>query len=387
MKEMFLKKHKYKSVLDRKGIPAQNLFSKDEEHPEPSFIATGTYNENTNVLDVHKYVLSHLDKEIANASHIEKKVADLNRRIAQGGMKIIERRNLEIEVQNLEKEISKLKSETKKKEYLDLIEPLLEAYAKVIEEEGPHIWNGSSREFNPKKLSIISGCIQIAGRYAPLSLIMSGQPSKGLCPYCREPLETEDESRNICNACDFDEEIMIRKCKFSECGPSSPSQSNDYSNREIFLETLACHQGKQTADFPKDLMARMDAYCDENDIDKNLLYADDVRDIFKKIGYVIYKNINLFLYLYAGKKPPDLTRYEADLIAEYDAFMSIYNLIKGEEKGSALNARYILYILVVHLGIPHDRRDFQLPDTPLRSNDSIAREVFERLGWKFRETG
>ena len=382
-----LKKPRHKSVLDKKIVASTGFFPAEEEIQNISFCTTGMYDENTNVLEVHNYVISHLDKQTANVSVLEKEVKEKETALTEKVLRIIDRKNIQIEINKLKKEIDDLKIEAKKKEYLELVEPILEEYNKQVESEGPHVWNGGSRDFNAKKLSAIRGCIQIAGRYAPLSLVMNVQLLRGKCPYCRSDLINEDESRNVCDSCGFDEETMIRKSKFTEFGSCNPISSNNYTNKEIFIKTMTCHQGKQNAEFPNDLMARVDDYCKNNDINKHLLYADGMRNIFKNVGYVEYDDVNLFLYLYAGKKLPDLSQYEINLIADYDLFMPIYNSIKGEEKGSALNARYILYILIVKQKINHDRRDFQLPDTPLRSNDSIARRVFEVLRWQFTETG
>lgn len=377
---MLLKKTKHRSILDK----SSKVFLCPEEK-ENFLPINGVYDENTNIWEIHKYLLSYLNKEIEGIPALKEKIEEIKKKLERGKIKIVERKNLELEVKKLEEKVRELKQCTKKKEYLDAIEPLLEVYAQEIEREGPHVWNGAARDFNPRKLSLVRGCIQIASRYAPIHLVMSPQSLKGKCPYCREPVETDNEMRIVCNVCDFNEEIMIRKCKFIDFG-SSGGSGGSYSNKEIFIKTLMCHQGKQTVEFPKDLVERVDRYCEENDINKKLLYADDMRDIFKKVGYVVYDNINLFLHLYIKKKLPDLSPHEANLISDYDAFMPIYNTIKGDEKGSALNARYILYILVVRRGIPHDRRDFQLPDTPLRSNDTISRQVFNILQWEFKET-
>jgi len=378
-----------RSLLDRSGIRLA-LVPKTEEKKKVSFSPTGYYDDETDVTAIHEYVLNHFKQKQNEIPRIDTQISEIKRRLSRERLKIIEEKELKSKIKELEREKELLLSDDKYKEYLERISPVLSEWNSIRESEGPYVKFGENKKFSLDKLTLVRSFIQIASEYAPLNLIIKPVNQRGVCPYCRNQLNDEEEGKIICYECGIYQDSLTNDVTFSDLSRINGANSNNYVNRETFVKAMANYQGKGNPDFPDDIMERIDEYCEQNRINKYKLDPVMTREIFKRTGFsAYYDHINLFLFKYIKRPLPDISQYEHLLLQDYDLFSQEYQLVKGDDRDSSLNAQYVLYILMRRRKIPCNIVDFKLPDTKsIRLEiDCIARRAFASLEAKRKGQG
>ena len=378
-----------KSLLER-GSMRLALLPQASAKKEITFSPYGYYDDTTDIHDVHNYVQIHFQNRNQQIPILEQQIQGYRIKLGTK-LRVVEIKTIEDNIRKLEKEKQEILSNAKYNEYLERITPYLEEWKEMKKEEGPSLRFGEEKRFSPDKLSLIRGFIKIASEYAPINLNLKSAGKSGLCPYCRNPLNNEEEGKIICETCNIYQDALTYDAEFSDISRINGSSNNNYINRETFMKGLTAYQGKQKADFPPDLFTKFNEYCLFGQVKVHLLTPETTRPIFKEIGYPgFYEDIILFLSMHPQIKRslPDITEYELEVLQDYDQFMQKYVEIKGDERESALNSEYLRYILMKRRNIPCNKCDFKMPDTPsIRiSNDSIARRVFTALGWEFQDT-
>lgn len=357
---------------------------------EISFSSTGNYDEETDIHEIHRYVLEQFQIKAKEIPRLMEEIQTLQLKLQSSRLRVVDAKQIQSIIDKLDKEIRLRRSEEKNKEYLERVSPILEEWALLQEKEGPYFKFGEEKKFSPAKLALIRSFIQVATEYSPLDLTLKPIQASGICPYCRKPLE-EEEGKIVCYECGLYQDLLTHEAEFSDLPKVNGASNNNYVNRETFLKALCCYQGKQKVDFPAELWTKFDDHCTFNHVHKATLNYEQTRPIFKSIGYSGYfDDINLFLFMHPEirRKLPDVSEYEHLIIQDYDQFSQKYAEIKGDERDSALNAWYLLYVLCRRRGVSCNRIDLKMPDTPaIRiSNDNIARKVFESLDWIFEDT-
>jgi len=384
-----MRQKKGRSLLERKSI-RMALVPQASQKEKIQFSPEGNYDEMTNIHDIHKYVLSSFQLSMELIPEIEKKIYELEQSCQKECLRIVDLKIKQSEIKKLQKKIQILESREQEREYIERISPILEEWNELLNKNGPYFKFGEEQVFSPGKLALIRAFIQIATEYAYLNLTLKPVTISGACPYCRKQFEDED-GKVVCYDCDVYRDQLAHDAEFGDLARINGSSNNNYINRETFTKALYCYQGKQKADFAQELYTKFDEYCVFNHIVKSRLNYEHTRPIFKAIGYSShFDNINLFLSMHPEiKRPlPDLTEFESLIIKDYDQFTQKYAELKGDQRDSALNSWYLLYILINRRNIHCEKHDLKMPDTTaIRiSNDNIARKVFEALGWKFEDT-
>lgn len=379
-----------RSLVERKSI-RMTLLPQAVAKEELTFSPIGYYDENTNINDIHKYILKNFQNMTTEIPTIIQKIGKLQERLNAEKLQMIDRNLIQSQISKLEKEKNSLISEDKSKEYIDRTFPILEEFNFLQQNEGPYFRFGEERKFCPNKLSLIRAFIQIASDYAELNLTLRSYNSFGLCPYCRQPLSDEEEDKVICYDCDHYQDALTHDAEFSDLSRINGANNNNYMNRETFDKCKKCYQGQQAAEFPPELKKDFDKYCSVNRIIKSNLTYETTRPIFKEVKFPhFYEDINLFLFMHEEiRRPlPNITENEPFIDQDYDQFYQKFIEIKGDERDSGLNAWYLLYILLRRRRIPCNKCDFKIPETiSIRvANDNMARKVFDALTWKFDDT-
>ena len=378
-----------RSILESASIRAA-LSPRNELNQNTSFSSVGTYDENTDLAVIHKYVLETLQKGRSEVDFLKSKADQLRSMLATTRLRMVDRRYYEDEIMSLESQVKGHSSNEKEKQYLRKSQEVLAEWMQIKKEEGPYFKFGEIRKFSPEKLSVVRSYIQIASQFVPLDLTVKQEPNEGRCPYCRNVFQ-EEEGKVVCNECGIYQDALTHDAEYGDRAHINSSSNNGYMNKETFMKALDCYQGRQRTEFPTDLKVKFDEYCKFKGKNKNVLNYELTRSIFKEIGYSGYfDDINLFLFMHPEiRKPlPDLSKVEDLVLQDYDQFSAKYPEVKGDERDSALNAWYILYIICRRRKIPCNKSDLKMPDTrEIRiSNDNIARKVFEALSWKFEDT-
>jgi hypothetical protein len=384
------KKPAPRSLIERTSM-RMVLTPQSTAKEELAFSPSGYYDENTNINNIHKYILKNFQNMSKDIPAISDKIAKLRERLIKEKLQMIDRKLIQSQIEKLEKERLLLRSEDKSREYIDRTLPILEEFNSLQEGENPIFKFGEERKFCPNRLSLIRTFIQIASDYAPLNLTLRPDNRIGLCPYCRGTLSDEEDGKVICYDCGIYRDALTHDAEFSDLSRINSANNNNYTNSETFEKCKKCYQGQQTAEFPPELKKEFDKYCSINRIVKSTLTYESTRPIFKEIKYPsFYESINLFLFMHEEiKRPlPNITDYEPDIDQDYNQFYQKFIEIKEEDRDSGLNAWYLLYILLRRRKISCNKCDFKCPETNIIrvANDNMARKVFHALGWVFEDT-
>ena len=185
-------------------------------------------------------------------------------------------------------------------------------------------------------------------------------------------------------------ETLIQEADYNDLSRVNGACNNNYHNKETFLKALMHFQGKQIMDFPQSMIDEFTVHCKKNRVKMDALDYVTTRPIFQSLGWSSkFDHINLFLFVHPlVKRPlPNLSDYEAAIISDYDQFIQVYPEVKNDRE-SALNAWYLIYILATRLNAPCYSNDLKMPDTTSIqvANDNTARDAYALLGWEFKDT-
>lgn len=386
---MLPKKNKTKSLIQRDDM-RNILLPKIDDSKEYFIPISGFYDDNTNIEDIHNYVLRCFKEQYGKLSEIDEEIKKLTNRLDNEKLLYVDKLNIERKLEELKYQKDKITSQEKLKEYIDRISPIYDNWKKIRQNEGNCYKLGQEKTFNAEKFFLVSSFIQIASEYTPLNLTMKTTVNNDICPYCRNKYSLDEDNKIICYECGICEDTLHNN-SFYNISRVNNTNSVGYTNRENFIRTLNNYQGRQDVVLPQELFTKVDEYCTEKRINKFTLTHDKTRQIFKQIGFSdYYDHINLFLNMYINKPLPDISKYEEEILHDYDMFFQKFNEIKNDSRDSSLNSQYLLYILLRRRKIKNknDINEFKIPDTKsiLLESENIARKVFAELGWEFEDT-
>jgi hypothetical protein len=107
-----------------------------------------------------------------------------------------------------------------------------------------------------------------------------------------------------------------------------------------------------------------------------------------------YENVNLIYFTLTNKRVDDISHLEEQLIEDFKELVSLYDELHGKDKEKELNRKnfmnvqYLLFQLLRRHNHPCKIEDFTILKTIDRKlfHDTICKNLFNKLGWKFTPT-
>ncbi|MGL5962125.1 MAG: hypothetical protein ACRCZ0_09285 [Cetobacterium sp.] len=107
-----------------------------------------------------------------------------------------------------------------------------------------------------------------------------------------------------------------------------------------------------------------------------------------------YENVNLIYFTLTNKRVDDISHLEEQLIEDFKELVSLYDELHGKDKEEELdrknfmNVQYLLFQLLRRHNHPCKIEDFTILKTIDRKlfHDTICKNLFNKLGWKFTPT-
>ena len=107
-----------------------------------------------------------------------------------------------------------------------------------------------------------------------------------------------------------------------------------------------------------------------------------------------YENVNLIYFTLTNKRVDDISYLEEQLIEDFKELVSLYDELHGKDKEEELdrknfmNVQYLLFQLLRRHNHPCKIEDFTILKTIDRKlfHDTICKNLFNKLGWKFTPT-
>jgi hypothetical protein len=176
-----------------------------------------------------------------------------------------------------------------------------------------------------------------------------------------------------------------------------------YERRSHFRDTMNQFQGRQNKTFPPRLFRALEAEFEAHHLVRDDPPPPDAtpeRRRHHRYGGVTkehllhflseskfskyYEDINLLHAHYTGVPCPDISKYEAQLMDDFDRIEAVYARMNIDRE-NFLNANSTLYQLLRRRGYKCRGSDFSLLKTRDRivTHDTIMQDIFRHLGWKF----
>lgn len=235
------------------------------------------------------------------------------------------------------------------------------------------------------------------------------------CPSC----ENTDEDRFEID--DFNRKTCLN-CSTQQYAIETGITHRDYTRVNIvgkfiynrilhFQDCIKQYQGKQNCKIPdklyQDLDAKFTAYRllipgtndDGSPLPNRIRYSKITRNhimmFLKELRHTKhYENVNLIYFTLTSKRIDDISHIEDRLIDDFKELVALYDDIHGKDKPEELdrknfmNVQYLLFQLLKRHGHPCKIENFTILKTVDRKlfHDTICKNLFNKLGWKFTPT-
>ena len=245
------------------------------------------------------------------------------------------------------------------------------------------------------------------------------------CPTCENndnnKFEVDEFNRRTCLDCSTQQSSIETGITHKDYSRVNIVGKFIYNRILHFQDCIKQYQGKQNCKIPDQLYIDLDqkfqAYrliintntFQEHDEKKNeqLGYREDrliryskitrnhIMIFLKELKYTKhYENVNLIYFTLTNKRVDDISHLEEQLIEDFKELVSLYDELHGKDKEEELdrknfmNVQYLLFQLLRRHNHPCKIEDFTILKTIDRKlfHDTICRNLFNKLGWKFTPT-
>jgi hypothetical protein len=315
-------------------------------------------------------------------------------------------KNKLIEEQKLYKEkIEDLTNMTSYNFYIVESVPIIESYKKILRTPVKISFFSIPENATPNenKDNLISQYIQISKKYLKnidIDIDFTTKSKKVVCDDCgSKKIITSDTIFLICQDCGYEKDLNGTKISYKDISRTTILQKYTYERRSHFRDCINQFQGKQICKLEPGLDEALEHEFEKHHMligDKNTakdtryknVELEHVMLFLKELGYdKQYDNAKYIYSIITGKKWPDLSHLEDQLMSDFDVLVNAYvKKYKYENKiarKSFMNIQYVLFQLLNKNKYPCKKEDFNILKTNDRKtfHDDIAKSLFEELGW------
>lgn len=233
------------------------------------------------------------------------------------------------------------------------------------------------------------------------------------CPSCEntdeDRFEIDDFNRKTCLNCSTQQYAIETGITHKDYTRVNIVGKFIYNRVLHFQDCIKQYQGKQNCKIPDKLYQDLDAKFsrliisgsndDGSPLPNHIRYSRITRNyimmFLKDLKYTKhYENVNLIYFTLTNKRVDDITHIEESLIGDFKELVSLYDDIHGKDKPEELdrknfmNVQYLLFQLLRRHGHPCKIENFTILKTVDRKlfHDTICKNLFDKLGWKFTPT-
>ena len=233
------------------------------------------------------------------------------------------------------------------------------------------------------------------------------------CPSCEntdeDRFEIDDFNRKTCLNCSTQQYAIETGITHKDYTRVNIVGKFIYNRVLHFQDCIKQYQGKQNCKIPDNLYQDLDdkfrsyrlLITDTTDtpLPKHVKYSKITRNhimmFLKELRYTKhYENVNLIYFTLTSKRVDDISHLEDRLVDDFKELVSLYDDIHGKDKPEELdrknfmNVQYLLFQLLRRHGHPCKIENFTILKTVDRKlfHDTICKNLFDKLGWKFTPT-
>jgi hypothetical protein len=272
--------------------------------------------------------------------------------------------------------------------------------------------NVESTDQNKKKNELILEFLNIAKKYIPIVIPTFEEKINNKCECGSTEFDTQNDESN-CKQCGISTTLISSQTQFKDSDRINMDQKYKYGMKVHFKDTLNQFQGKQNKYIDKKVYQYLEkefkthglvneeiklnlSDCknqqDYNNKLRYLKYSKITKEYLKmflsEIGYnKNYEDVTLLHYHYTGIRPHDLSKYENDLLDDFDLVEEAYKKLPIEynTRLNFLNNQYILFQLLRRRKYKCSINDFSLIKTIDKKieHDEIYEQICLILEWQF----
>ena len=234
------------------------------------------------------------------------------------------------------------------------------------------------------------------------------------CPSCenmdKDKFEIDDFNRKTCLDCSTQQSAIETGITHKDYVRVNIVGKFIYNRVLHFQDCIKQYQGKQNCKIPeklyRDLDLKFKAYrllISEpqngtplpNHIKYSKITRNHILEFLKELKYTKhYENVNLIYFILTNKRIDDIGHLEDQLVNDFKELVYLYDEIHGKDKPDELkrknfmNVQYLLFQLLRRHGHICKIENFTMLKTIDRKlfHDTICKNLFDKLGWKFTPT-
>jgi hypothetical protein len=379
---------------------------------------------NIDILTIHLRILNHLEKPEYNEKE-RQRINDLKNEFLKNNNELLSHnvlKNIQNEVDDKEYEFQQMDDFSLLHFYLLYSIPLIEKYKILLKKpiQISFINNqniNNHKEQNDRKI-IIDEYLCFIKKYfqnfeffkdillsSPVCLYNLNEKKNGnelKCKYCENTTNFEIfDNQNVCRECgmvidQFNHQIL----SFKDIERVNLNSKYTYDRRSHFRDCIYQFQGKQNVtinvnvynDIIKRLLSHGIIQHNYQQLSKEIAFEKVTKEhiyiFLKDTKYVKHYEDNVLIYhTLTGKKIPDISYLEEDLMNDFDILVEHYDKkYKHSDRKNFINTQYVLYQLLKRHKYPCQKEDFNILKTIDRKyyHDEICSELFSELGWNFQ---
>jgi hypothetical protein len=352
-------------------------------------------------------IQQHFQSEAKNISFLDDKIQEINRIVSENQnldssiLKKLEETKLEYQHQ-----IKSIQTEQNFNFYMIESLPIIEEYKTLLRTPLKMSFVGSCKNNDFEKDRLIHKYLTIAKKFAtfhifPSFYCLSPKLCKNTsCDDCKSKnIILSEGVTYICVDCGYEKEAYVNTLSYKDISRTNIIQKYTYERRSHFRDCINQYQGKQNCKIDPDIYKDLENEFEKHHIlvgDQNTakeiryrnVELDHVMLFLKELGYdKQYENARYIYSYITGKKYPDLSHLEDQLMTDFDILVNLYiKKFKYEKKidrKSFMNIHYVFFQLLNKNKYACKKEDFNILKTVDRKafHDDVFKELFEELGW------
>ena len=386
------------SVYEEDTLNKQNFISNDQIIPnikhsceisnKVSKKQKHTIDRNCDIMEIHTMILDILEQNYKELGELKKRL-DALEWIRNNTIDDLEKIDAKKEIFQLKRKINITKDRKQIEKYKKNTQKMLEKYKSFKTDHQTFIYNPNTSKGDDNEQNIIKKFLMIASNYIDINPYKQ-KPKKLLCERCkRNDFDITDENLYTCNDCGLCIKIIDETHSFKDADRINLSSRYTYTKKGHFKEAIDKFQAKQNTTIDKKVYNML-----YNEFEKHHL---SIEKVTKELIYMFlsdngyskhYEDITLIYCTLANTKPPDISKYENELLDKHEQQEKIYEQIKEESRINSLNVNYKLLKLLELVGYKCKREDFATLKTreKISDHDEKWKEICALLRWKFIPT-
>lgn len=201
----------------------------------------------------------------------------------------------------------------------------------------------------------------------------------------------------ICRDCgELVKDIISTKSSFRDTERTASVSKYKYFEESHFKDRMKEVQAQQKVnikpelyeDFEKWLIAHklVNNSSDRLERYSRVFFNHTLRFMKESQVYKNYEDAVLIWTTHTGKKPPDFSHLEGDILSDYEQIQKVYHTLDIKGRKSVPNAYIILYQILIRRGFKIERDFFSLSkgEEVVDWYNDILEEIFDRLEWTYR---